>query len=115
MENNRTTIEPGVVGTAINGTIRLQSDFEVSYSTLNNSYLEIILISLAAGSRSTHSMHLAILRPWVIIIFMPFRVLMMIWTNGFPVNHTTMNDAFAAAFFKMGLIGQANNKNVSNQ
>ena len=63
MENNRTTIEPGVVGTAINGTIRLQSDFEVSYSTLINSYLEITLISLAAGSRSTHSMHLAILRP----------------------------------------------------
>ena len=29
----------------------------------------IILTSLAAGSRSTHSMHLAILRTWVIILF----------------------------------------------
>ena len=29
--HNRTTIEPGVVGTAINGTIRLLSDFEVRY------------------------------------------------------------------------------------
>ena len=34
--HNRDTIEPGVVGTAINGTIRLQSDFEVRYSTLIN-------------------------------------------------------------------------------
>ena len=48
--HNRTTIEPGVVGTAINGTIRLQSDFEVRYSILINSYIYIILISLAAGS-----------------------------------------------------------------
>ena len=111
----RTTIEPGIVGTAINGTIRLQSDFEVRYSTLINSYIYIILISLAAGSRSTNSMHLAILRPWVIILFMPFKVFMIIWTNGFPVNHTTMNNAFGAAFFKMGLLGQAHNPNVSNR
>ena len=31
---NNVTIEPGIVGTAINGTIRLQSDFEVRYSSL---------------------------------------------------------------------------------
>ena len=61
--------QPGVVGTAINGTIRLQSDFEVRYSTLIPIF--IILISLEAGSRSTHSVHLAILRSLVIIIFMP--------------------------------------------
>ena len=39
---------------------------------------------------------------------------MVILTDGFPVSHSTMNNAFAAAFFKMGLIGQAKNRNVSN-
>ena len=37
--HNRTSIEPGVVGTAINGTLRLQSDFEVRYSSLFNLYI----------------------------------------------------------------------------
>ena len=37
--HNRTTIEPGVVGTAINGTIRLLSDFEVRYSSLFNFHI----------------------------------------------------------------------------
>ena len=37
--HNRTEILPGIVGTAINGTIRLQSDFEVRYSSLLNSYI----------------------------------------------------------------------------
>ena len=36
--HNREQILPGIVGTAINGTIRLQSDFEVRYSSLFNSY-----------------------------------------------------------------------------
>jgi hypothetical protein len=35
--HNRTTIEAGIVGTAINGTIRLESDFNVRY--LFNSYI----------------------------------------------------------------------------
>ena len=39
---------------------------------------------------------------------------MVILTDGFPVSHSTMNNAFAAAFFKMGLLGQAHNNNVSN-
>ena len=84
--HNRDTIEPGVVGTAINGTIRLQSDFEVRYSSLFNSYIYImILISLAAGSRFTHSMHLAIFRTWVIIILFVFDYYYGIWADGF--NH----------------------------
>ena len=76
-------------------------------------YIRDILISLAAGSRSTNSVHLAILRTWVIILSC-IQILMVILTDGFPVSHSTMNNAFAAAFFKMGLLGQAHNNNVSN-
>ena len=36
--HNRTQILPGIVGTAIEGTIRLQSDFEVRCSGLFNPY-----------------------------------------------------------------------------
>jgi hypothetical protein len=36
--HNSAEILPGIVGTAINGTIRLTSDFEVRYSGLFNSY-----------------------------------------------------------------------------
>ena len=36
--HNRTSIKPGIVGTAINGTIRLQSDFEVRNLTMFDSY-----------------------------------------------------------------------------
>jgi hypothetical protein len=32
----------------------------------------------------------------------------------FPVNHSLMVDSFAAAFFKMGLLGQADNHDVSD-
>ena len=39
--HNRTAIEPGIVGTAINGTIRLQSDFEVRHG-----YFEFCLIPI---------------------------------------------------------------------
>ena len=44
---NRETIEPGIVGTAINGTIRLQSDFEVRCSSLlsSNPYIHHFDIS----------------------------------------------------------------------
>jgi manganese peroxidase len=66
-----TTIEPGIVGTAINGTIRLLSDFE-----------------LARDHRTACT-----------------------WQS-FALNHTTMINAFSAAFFKMGLIGQGNNTNL---
>ena len=37
-EDDRTQIVPGVVGTAIDGTIRLQSDFEVRYYNLLKPY-----------------------------------------------------------------------------
>ena len=52
--HNRTTIEPGVVGTAINGTIRLLSDFEVRYSGLFNSHIHHsdIFLQLARDSRT---------------------------------------------------------------
>jgi len=66
-----TTIEPGIVGTTINGTIRLLSDFE-----------------LARDSRTACT-----------------------WQS-FATNHQLMINSFAAAFFKMGLLGQANNKNL---
>jgi len=65
------TIEPGVVGTAINGTIRLQSDFE-----------------LARDPRTACT-----------------------WQS-FALDHQLMIDSFSAAFFKMGLIGQAGNKKL---
>jgi len=64
-------ILPGIVGTAINGTIRLQSDFE-----------------LARDSRTACT-----------------------WQS-FALDHQLMIDSFAAAFFKMGLLGQANNKKL---
>ena len=32
----------------------------------------------------------------------------------FPADHELMTSHFAAAFFKMGLLGQANNHNVSS-
>ena len=44
-------------------------------------------------------------------------IIMIIWSGDsdfLPVNHQTMINAFAAAFYKMGLIGQGNNHNVSN-
>jgi cytochrome c peroxidase len=66
-----TEILPGIVGTAINGTIRLQSDFE-----------------LARDSRTA-----------------------CFWQD-FALNHQLMIEKFSAAFFKMGLLGQANNKNL---
>ena len=37
--HNSEQILPGIVGTAINGTIRLQSDFEVGCSSLLASYI----------------------------------------------------------------------------
>ena len=37
-KRNRTKILPGIVGTAINGTIRLQSDYEVRCSSLFKPY-----------------------------------------------------------------------------
>lgn len=66
-----TRIEPGILGTAINGTIRLQSDFE-----------------LARDSRTACT-----------------------WQS-FAVDHNLMSNSFASAFFKMGLLGQANNPNL---
>jgi cytochrome c peroxidase len=65
------TIEPGIVGTSINGTIRLLSDF-----------------ALARDSRTA-----------------------CFW-QAFATDHQLMTEKFAAAFFKMGLLGQANNKNL---
>ena len=109
--HNRTTIKPGVVGTAINGTIRLLSDFEVRYSILFNFYNHhfnifdswlAIHAQRAPGNPSHVSYH-------------SFRISMINLTDGFPVDHELMINSFAAAFFKMGLIGQANNKNVSDR
>ena len=111
-EYNRTQILPGVVGTAINGTIRLQSDFEVRYSSLNPIIYIILMIYLTAGSWSSHSMYLAILRTWVVS---KYQSLMIIWTDQSPVNHELMINSFAAAFYKMGLLGQAKNRKVSNR
>ena len=113
--HNRATIEPGVVGTAINGTIRLLSDFEVRYSILINSYIYIsfwYLWQLARDPRTACT--------WQSFaressFFSCIQILMIILTDGFPVSHSTMNNAFAAAFFKMGLLGQAHNPNVSNR
>jgi len=36
------------------------------------------------------------------------------WTDGFSVSHSLMIEKFSAAFFKMGLLGQAHNRHVSN-
>jgi len=65
------TIEPGAVASAINGTIRIQSDFE-----------------LARDPRTACT-----------------------WQS-FALDHQLMSDSFSAAFFKMGLIGQAGNKKL---
>ena len=95
MDLNRTSIEPGIVGTAIEGTIRLQSDFEVRYySSLFKFYIhhfDIFFWQLSRDPRTACT-----------------------WQS-FAVDHQLMIDSFAAAFFKMGLLGQANNHKVSNR
>ena len=112
--HNRTSIEPGIVGTAINGTIRLQSDFEVRNSSLNNSYIHHfdIFWKLARDPRTACT--------WQSFaressFYSCIQMLRIIWTDVFPVDHQLMINSFAAAFFKMGLLGQANNQNVSNR
>ena len=108
--HNREQILPGIVGTAINGTIRLQSDFEVRYSSLFNSYKSSFwyLWQLARDSRTACTWQSFARES-------SFHVLIVIWMDGFSVDHQLMIDSFAAAFFKMGLLGQANNNNVSNR
>jgi len=66
-----TEILPGIVGTAIEGTIRLQSDFE-----------------LARDPRTACT-----------------------WQS-YALNHGLMINSFAAAFYKMGLLGQGKNHNL---
>ena len=53
-EHNRTSFEAGIVGTAINGTIRLQSDFEVRYSSLFDSYIHHLI---SGSCPATHVQH----------------------------------------------------------
>ena len=94
---NNVTISPGIVGTAIEGTIRLQSDFEVRYSSLFLYSSSFILISFAVGARSTHSMHLAIFRTWVIIIFMYSSI--DVHLNGSISSWPRVNDHFIRCCF----------------
>ena len=113
--HNRDTIEPGVVGTAINGTIRLQSDFEVRYSTLINSYIYLsnwYLWQLARDPRTAcHWQNLAressFFSYWLLLWYLNG------WIHLSPVNHTKMIDKFGNAFVKMGNLGQKTGK-VSN-
>jgi hypothetical protein len=53
--HNRTDFEAGIVGTAINGTIRLQSDFEVRYSSLFNSYIHHSIFGSCPAIRVQHA------------------------------------------------------------
>ena len=107
---NNVTIEPGIVGTAINGTIRLQSDFEVRYSSLFLYSSFWYLLQLARDPRTACTWQ-SFARESSFFSCIDD----IIWTDEFPVDHKKMIDAFSAAFFKMGLIGQAGNKKVSNR
>ena len=71
-----------------------------------------LLIFFADSPWQTHIMLLAILREWVTILFYTFEI---VWMDGFPADHDLMTTKFANAFFRMGLLGQANNHNVSNR
>ena len=109
--HDRTTIEPGVVGTAIQGTLRLQSDFEVRYSRLFSSYFyhsifdswPATIAQHASGNPSQVSHHFFLY------------TLEIYWTDGFPADPNLMKAKFADAFFRMGLLGQVDNKDVGNR
>ena len=100
---NNVTIEPGVVGTAIEGTIRLQSDFEVrhGYSSMFLYSSFWYLLQLARDPRTACTWQ-SFARESSFFSCIDD----IIWTDGFPIDHKKMIDAFSAAFFKMGLIGR---------
>ena len=114
--HNRSAFPPGVVPTTINGTIRLESEFNVRFSSLFNSYIHHFDISgswIAIHAQHAPGNHSHVGLPSH--SFSCIHILIIIWTDGFPADQQLMSDSFAAAFFKVGLLGQPTIIMVSNQ
>ena len=94
--------------TAINGTIRLQSDAEVRYSSLLSSYI----YHFDFGSWPTTLVHHATGKPMQVSDHSFFYTSIIVSTHAFPADHERMGIDFAAAFYKMSKLG-ADPNNVS--